>query len=160
MTNSLALPATLVLLLAAACGGPRSEAAPAMTGSVEETVFDPAVGVDLSTMTRTASGLYFKDLIVGGGAEVVAGKPTSVRYAGWLPEGTHVDATGPTGPLFTFSPGRGEVIAGWDEGVLGMREGGRRQLVIPPALGYGASGSGPVPPNAVLVFVVDVVETR
>jgi peptidylprolyl isomerase len=160
MTNSLAVPVTLLLVLTAACGGQRPDAAPATTGSIEETVFDPAVGVDLTTMTRTESGLYYKDLVVGDGAEVLDGTPTSVRYAGWLPNGRQVDATGPNGPVFTFRPGRGEVIAGWDEGVVGMRTGGRRQLVIPPALGYGAGGSGPVPPNAVLVFVVDVVETR
>ena len=108
-------------------------------------------------MTKTASGLHYRDLVVGEGPAVEAGQAVSVRYAGALPDGTQFDATGPGDRPYTFHPGRGEVIAGWDEGVVGMRVGGRRQLILPPQLGYGARGSGPIPPNAILVFTVEVV---
>lgn len=150
----------LTALWAAACGGGERPASALDHLAIEATTFAPALGVDLPSMTRTASGLYLQDLVAGDGPVVQAGQATSVRYAGWLPDGTQFDATGPSGPPFAFRPGRGEVIAGWDEGVVGMRVGGRRLLVIPPSLGYGASGSGPIPPNAILVFVVDVVESR
>ena len=127
---------------------------------IETTQFAPSLEVDLSAMTKTPSGLYFRDLAVGNGKAAAPGNTVSVRYAGSLPNGQQFDATGPSDAPFVFRLGQQEVIAGWDEGVAGMRPGGRRQLVIPPGLGYGANGGGPIPPNAILVFTVQVVNVE
>lgn len=150
-----ALP--LLAALLTACGG--KEAASGMP-AIETTTFAPSLGVDLSAMTRTATGLYYRDLTVGTGPEVRPGQTVAVRYAGSLPNGRQFDATGPGDAPFTFVAGAGEVIGGWDEGVPGMRVGGRRQLVLPPDLGYGARGAGPIPPNAILVFTVEVLSAQ
>jgi len=153
--------ATVALAFAvalAACGGDK-QAAPAGS-SIESTSFASSLGVDLKAMTKTPTGLYYRDLTVGTGPEVAAGQTVAVHYAGAFPDGKPFDANGAADPPFTFRPGQGDVIPGWDEGVVGMRVGGRRQLVIPPALGYGAAGSGPIPPNAVLVFTVEVVSAQ
>jgi len=149
----------------AACGDkpavPAGSPAGSSTGSpIDSSAFAASLGVDLKAMTKTASGLYYRDLTVGDGPVVAAGQTVAVHYAGSLPNGTQFDANGPGDPPFTFRPGQGEVIPGWDEGVVGMRVGGRRQLVIPPALGYGAAGAGPIPPNAILVFTVEVVSAQ
>lgn len=121
-------------------------------------MFDASLGVDLATMTRTASGLYYQELAPGDGPVADSGRTVLVRYAGWLPNGRQFDATSPGGAPFRFVLGTGAVIAGWDQGVAGMRVNGRRKLVIPPDLGYGAHGAGHViPPNATLVFNVELV---
>lgn len=135
-------------LLAAACGSDSPT-------SIEDTEFAPALGVDLSAMTRTESGLYYRDITVGTGAVAQNGRTVSVYYQGWLASGTRFDGR-TSGAPFPFRLGTGEVIRGWDQGVLGMRVGGKRQLVIPPALAYGSEGRGSIPPNAVLVFEVEV----
>jgi FKBP-type peptidyl-prolyl cis-trans isomerase FkpA len=135
-------------LLAAACGSDSPT-------SIEDTEFAPALGVDLSAMTRTESGLYFRDISVGTGAVAQNGKTVSVYYQGWLASGTRFDFR-TSGAPFAFTLGTGQVIRGWDQGVAGMRVGGKRQLVIPSALAYGAEGRGSIPPNAVLVFEVEV----
>lgn len=135
-------------LLAAACGSDSPT-------SIEDTEFAPALGVDLSAMTRTESGLYIRDITVGTGAVAQNGKTVSVYYQGWLASGTRFDFR-MSGAPFPFRLGTGEVIRGWDQGVAGMRVGGKRQLVIPPALAYGSEGRGSIPPNAVLVFEVEV----
>ena len=98
------------------------------------------------------------DLVTGTGAEAEAGKTLTVKYVGvtYL-DGKEFDASWGKGD-FTFLLGGGEVIEGWDKGFVGMKEGGRRELVIPPELGYGTRGAGPIPPNAPLVFVVDLVK--
>jgi FKBP-type peptidyl-prolyl cis-trans isomerase FkpA len=119
----------------------------------EDVTFASSLGVDLAQMTRTATGLYLQDLEVGDGAEAAAGSVATVDYSGWLADGRLFDTSLDRTP-FTFTVGVGQVIQGWDQGVPGMREGGLRKLVIPAALGYGAFGQGPIPPNAVLVFDV------
>ena len=109
-------------------------------------------------MITTTSGLKYEDLTVGSGAEAVAGKTVSVHYTGWLENGTKFDSSLDRGEPFMFQLGAGEVIAGWDEGVAGMKVGGKRQLVIPSDLGYGARGAGGViPPNATLIFEVELL---
>ncbi len=82
----------------------------------------------------------------------------SVHYTGWLEAGTKFDSSYDGGAPFTVTVGVGQVIAGWDEGLQGMKEGGKRQLVIPAELGYGAAGSGQIPPGATLIFDVEIVE--
>jgi FKBP-type peptidyl-prolyl cis-trans isomerase FkpA len=106
----------------------------------------------------TASGLVIEETQVGEGAEAVAGQTVSVHYTGWLLDGSKFDSSKDRGEPFEFPLGGGHVIAGWDEGVQGMKIGGTRKLTIPPALGYGARGAGGViPPNATLVFEVELL---
>ena len=131
------------------------------TGRPEEVTFLPGLGVNLKAMTRTASGLYWRDLIVGQGDEAMPGSVAVVHYTGWLPNGRKFDSSRDRGDPLTFTLGAGMVIDGWDEGVAGMRAGGRRQLVIPPELGYGAAGAGgTIPPNTTLVFEVELVAVQ
>ena len=126
-------------------------------GSPEQVKYNSGLGIDLATMTRTPTGLYWKDLVVGTGAEAVPGSTAVVDYTGWLPDARQFDSSKNGGRPYTFVLGQGMAIAGWDQGVAGMRVGGRRLLVIPPELGYGASGAGGViPPNATLVFDLEL----
>ena len=106
-------------------------------------------------------GLKFTDDQVGTGTEAQAGKTVSVHYTGWLLDGTKFDSSRDRNQAFSFPLGRGQVIKGWDEGVAGMKVGGKRTLVIPPDLGYGARGAGGViPPNATLVFDVELLAVK
>jgi FKBP-type peptidyl-prolyl cis-trans isomerase FkpA len=110
---------------------------------------------------KTPSGLVIEDLVVGNGNSAAAGQRVSVHYTGWLTDGKKFDSSKDRGQPFMFSLGRGEVIRGWDEGVSGMKVGGKRKLTIPPDLGYGARGAGGViPPNATLVFEVELLALR
>jgi FKBP-type peptidyl-prolyl cis-trans isomerase FkpA len=112
----------------------------------------------MSTNTTT-SGLIIEDVVVGAGAEAVAGQYVSVHYTGWLTDGKKFDSSKDRDDPFEFPLGQGHVIRGWDEGVQGMKIGGTRKLTIPPALGYGARGAGGViPPNATLVFEVELLD--
>jgi FKBP-type peptidyl-prolyl cis-trans isomerase len=115
-------------------------------------------------MTTTPSGLTITDTKVGTGAVAEAGRTVSVHYTGWLwqdgAKGRQFDSSVGRGP-FEFPLGGRRVIAGWDEGVAGMRAGGTRTLLIPPALGYGARGAGgAIPPNATLLFEVELLGVR
>ena len=108
--------------------------------------------------TTTTNGLVIEDMIDGGGDEAVAGKRVSVHYTGWLTDGRKFDSSKDRNDPFAFALGARHVIAGWDEGVQGMKVGGTRKLTIPPQLGYGARGAGGViPPNATLVFEVELL---
>ncbi len=110
------------------------------------------------TLQLTSSGLQYQDLVVGDGAEAQTGQNVEVHYTGWLTSGEKFDSSVDRGQPFKFALGAGMVIRGWDEGVSGMRIGGKRKLVIPPDLGYGARGAGGViPPNATLVFEVELL---
>ena len=114
-------------------------------------------------MPTTPSGLIYKDNEVGTGDEAVSGKNVSVHYTGWLQEpngdkGKKFDSSVDRGQPFSFRLGAGQVIRGWDEGVAGMKIGGKRTLIIPSELGYGARGAGGViPPNATLIFDVELL---
>jgi len=116
--------------------------------------------------TTTPSGLQYEDTAVGQGAEAKAGRDVRVHYTGWLHDpaapnqrGRKFDSSKDRNDPFEFSLGAGMVIKGWDEGVQGMKVGGTRVLTIPPQLGYGARGAGGViPPNATLVFEVELLQ--
>ena len=108
----------------------------------------------------TASGLIIEDITVGSGTEASAGQDVTVHYTGWLTSGEKFDSSKDRNDPFVFPLGGGRVIRGWDEGVQGMKIGGKRKLTIPPDLGYGAHGAGCViPPNATLVFEVELLAT-
>lgn len=128
------------LLIASACGSSETS---------------PSVGVNVAFSAT--------DITVGSGATATAGRSVSVNYTGWLYDasktdnkGTQFDSSTGRG-VFTFVLGAGQVIAGWDQGVVGMKAGGKRRLIIPPSLGYGAAGVGPIPGNATLVFDIDLI---
>ncbi len=116
-------------------------------------------------MVTTASGLKYDDTVVGTGDGAVAGKMVSVHYTGWLDQagkkGKKFDSSVDRGEPFQFPLGAQRVIAGWDEGVAGMKLGGKRTLYIPASLGYGAQGAGSViPPNANLIFDVELLGVK
>lgn len=148
-----ALLCALPLLVAAGCGDSTGPADP----DLSTVNFAPGLGVDIAAMTRVGDGVYIKDLTPGTGAEVVQNKVLGVRYQGWLPDGTRFDHNLEPRALFQLVLGQRRVIAGWEQGLLGMKVGGKRLLVIPPSLGYGAQANGPIPANSVLVFEVQVV---
>ena len=107
---------------------------------------------------KTPSGLVIEELLAGSGAAAAAGQKVTVHYTGWLTDGKKFDSSKDRGDPFVFALGRGQVIKGWDEGVAGMKVGGKRKLTIPPSLGYGARGAGGViPPNATLLFEVELL---
>lgn len=111
------------------------------------------------TQTTTASGLMIEEIVEGTGDTATAGQTVSVHYTGWLANGSKFDSSKDRNDPFDFPLGGRQVIAGWDEGVQGMKVGGTRKLTIPPSLGYGARGAGGViPPNATLVFEVELLQ--
>lgn len=145
-------------VLVAACGavsstrGGSAEPLPQpIAGDIERTAFDSSLHIHLDAMIRHASGMYVQDLTIGTGAVAITGRTVVVRYSGWLANGTRFD----TGEI-TVTLGTNKTIQAWEEGLLGMRVGGKRRLVVPPAMGYGAAGSGEIPPNAVLVFEMEM----
>lgn len=123
-------------------------------GEVERATYAPDLNVVLLAMTRLPTGIYHRDIEVGTGVPATAGREVLMSYIAYLTDGTEVDRTAPGARPLAFKVGEGLVIRGWDLGVRGMRVGGTRQLVVPPRYAYGARGSGKVPPNAVMVFVV------
>jgi FKBP-type peptidyl-prolyl cis-trans isomerase len=136
-------------LLMGGCQGSTQQAPPPPKGEASEAAVE---------QPQLPSGLKVADLKVGTGRAAAAGDQVSVHYTGWLQNGTKFDSSLDRGQPFEFPLGQGRVIKGWDLGVAGMKVGGKRQLVIPPELGYGASGAGGViPPNATLVFEVELL---
>jgi FKBP-type peptidyl-prolyl cis-trans isomerase FkpA len=144
MLRRLAFPLTTLLMLLAACTPP----GPPPGGVVE-------------------GGLQKRDLRLGTGAEATKGHEVTVHYTGWIYDkrkpdlhGDKFDSSVDRGQPFSFALGNGHVIRGWDEGVAGMKVGGKRELLIPAEYGYGADGAGPIPPNASLVFEVELLEVK
>jgi len=116
-------------------------------------------GAEIGSSQVTSSGLKITELVLGEGKEATPGAKVSVNYKGTLEDGKEFDSSYGRGP-FEFSLGAGMVIKGWDEGVAGMKVGGKRKLVIPPELGYGSRGIGPIPPNSVLTFEVELLDVN
>jgi peptidylprolyl isomerase len=110
----------------------------------------------------TADGLKIEDLVIGKGPRLIPGQIVRINYTGWLKDGTEIDSSKKTGKPLEFPFDRGQVIKGMDEGLKTMRIGGKRRLTIPPGLGYGEEGSGNqrIPPNATLIFEVELLGTR
>jgi FKBP-type peptidyl-prolyl cis-trans isomerase FkpA len=149
------LPVFLAAAVLGGCGNSDAGNVNGPSDPASET-FASALGVNLAGMNEIATRLFVQDLAVGDGAEAVAGRRLRMRYTGWLRTGAQFDSnTSANG--FEFRLGVGEVISGWDIGVAGMREGGRRRLVFGSQYGYGPRGSGPIPGNATLVFDVELV---
>lgn len=146
----------LITLSAAACGsdGPMDPS---------ELTYAPWLGVNLSQMIKTKSGLYYQDEVVGSGRRATYGDSVTVHYTLWLHDGQLIDSSYAQNeeeedePLTIPGLGLGWVIPGFDEGVLGMKEGGRRLLVVPSKLGYGSHGTGRIPGHATLVYRVDLL---
>jgi peptidylprolyl isomerase len=148
----------------AACGGNDAEASPTPSASLAQSPSGtqaaggpPAVSGEPTT---TASGLQFIDVKVGDGASPQTGQTVVVHYTGWLANGTKFDSSVDRGQPFSFVIGTGQVIKGWDEGVATMKVGGKRRLIIPPELGYGANDYGPIPGNAQLIFDVELIQIK
>jgi FKBP-type peptidyl-prolyl cis-trans isomerase len=159
MSRPTLLLAAIAVLTLAGCASAPPPAPPTPAGT---TAAAPAVPVPAAPAVQevsTASGLRYVDLLVGDGALAEDGMTVAVHYTGWLSDGTKFDSSRDRGERpFTFQLGAGQVIRGWDDGVKGMRVGGKRKLTIPPDLGYGERGAGGViPPNATLVFEVEFV---
>lgn len=145
----------MLLTASLGCGGESRK------GEGTAVTFNPSLAVDLGSMTKTPSGLRYQEVAKGEGAEATAGRTASVHYTGWLTNGEKFDSSRDRNEPFSFTLGAGQVIAGWDEGVAGMKVGGRRKLVIPASLGYGTAGAPPdIPAGATLVFDVELLDVR
>ena len=145
--NTRVLAILLTTVLAAACGGDDGSSSP--------------------TAPSTPSAPFSQtDVRVGSGAEATTGRTLTVNYSGWLYDPSQAESKGQRFDTsigrapFSFPLGAGRVIRGWDQGLVGMRVGGQRRLVIPPDLGYGSQGNGPIPPNATLVFDVELLDVQ
>lgn len=123
--------------------------------SIATAAFAPALGIVIGEYEHNTTGLYWKDHKVGDGKEAKIGSRVRVQYDGRLPDGTGFDKG-----VYPFTIGSHQVIEGWEQGIAGMKVGGTRTLIIPPSLGYGAGGSGPIPANATLVFDVELMEVQ
>jgi FKBP-type peptidyl-prolyl cis-trans isomerase len=132
-------------------------AAPAQSSTTASSAAQPTTSSAAATSTATGGKLQIKDLKVGKGATAKTGDSVTVNYTGWLMDGTKFDSSIGKAP-FPFVLGAGQVIPGWDQGVVGMKVGGTRELIIPPSLGYGSQGAGGViPPDATLKFDVELL---
>lgn len=152
----------LVLLFAtfvsAACGD--RDKTPASASNVPSNPatdeFASSLGITLSEYTRLSDDVYISDLEVGSGREVANGNVVRAFYTGYLVNGEQFESNVGGDPI-SFRVGTGEVIRGWDEGLLGMKEGGKRRIVIGSNAGYGATGGGPIPPHSTIIFDVELV---
>ena len=149
--EKLLIAALLLVAMAIPACAQKETAAPAKA---------PAAPAKEATM-KTASGLEYVELAPGTGPSPTKGKGVKVHYTGWLTDGKKFDSSVDRGQPFIFTIGVGQVIPGWDEGVLSMKVGGKRKLIVPANLGYGAAGAGGViPPNATLIFEVELLDVE
>jgi FKBP-type peptidyl-prolyl cis-trans isomerase len=153
---TLALAVALMATLAVSgCSSPASTT-PSEPAKTEAPATQPAPSTPAPA--EQATGLKMEDTVVGTGAEAKPGDTVTVHYTGYLTDGTKFDSSLDSGQPFQFTIGQGRVIPGWEQGIPGMKVGGKRKLTIPPELGYGAQGAGSdIPPNATLVFEVELL---
>ncbi|CAN5643160.1 hypothetical protein BH23GEM9_BH23GEM9_06970 [soil metagenome] len=151
---------TLLAVLTVGCEGPAE--LDDRWAIPENISFAETLNIDLPAMERTQSGLYWKDLVVGTGPGAVDGNTVTVHYTGWMPDGIMFETSRDerNQPLTPFPLGVGLVIRGWDEGIVGMRVGGKRKLVIRPELAYGRGGRGTIPPLTTLIFDVELMALK
>lgn len=123
-------------------------------------VTDSPAPASTGSLIKMENGLQIQDLVEGTGPEVRVGQGLTMHYSGTLEDGTKFDSSYDRGEPFQFILGAGQVIQGWDLGVQGMKVGGKRKLIIPSELGYGERGIGPIPPNATLIFEVEVLAAQ
>jgi FKBP-type peptidyl-prolyl cis-trans isomerase len=151
MKTLIVIAAVAMLALATLAIAQKAPAKPAAAGPTKVT----------GEPTKTASGLEYWDIKVGTGPAAQTGEHVKVDYTGWLTNGKKFDSSVGTGKPFELMLGAGQVIKGWDEGIVGMKVGGKRQLRIPPDLAYGAKGyPGVIPPNSTLIFDVKLLEVK
>ena len=151
----------LAVLLVGACGGGDDGVDGSGEAGGDATEASAPEGDCSTEPTTTDSGLKIRDIECGDGEEAEKGDTLEVHYEGRLEDGTKFDASRDHGSTFEFQVGAGQVISGWDEGLIGMKIGGVRELTIPPDLGYGAAGAPPaIPPNATLIFEVELVDIK
>jgi peptidylprolyl isomerase len=144
-------------MLIAAC---QSGTDPGSPSNPATDTFAASLGVNIAQMTKISDALYYQDLVVGTGVTTAQpGRSVSVTYTGWLPDGTQFDSNVGGSPL-SFILGTGRVIQGWELGILGMRAGGKRRLVIGSDMGYGAGGNGAIRPNTTIVFDVQLLSVQ
>lgn len=145
--------ATLTIVALASCT-PEAPTGPAQ--DIATVTFASSLGVNLATMTKTTSGAYYQDSPAGSGVSAATGNHLTVNYTGYLTSGSTFDTSVGKTP-FGFTLGQGQVITGWDEGLVGLKVGGTRKLVIPAVLGYGGASVGSIPANSILVFNVTLI---
>ncbi len=152
--HAVLLPLLGAVSLMSACG--TDSTAPNIPSNPAVETYAASLGVNIANMTKKNDNLFVQDLVVGTGAEAIAGRTIRVTYSGFLVNGKPFDSN-VGGAAFSFTLGAGMVIVGWDQGVVGMKVGGKRKLVIGSALGYSNQGQGPIPANATLVFDVELL---
>jgi FKBP-type peptidyl-prolyl cis-trans isomerase FkpA len=151
-----AVPVVLAWMFFACAEAPPPH--PAVSGDPEQLTYAPALQVTLDSAERRASGLYVHDLVAGAGPVADSMTTVEVFYTGWLADGTKFESSKDRNEKFRFTLGIGQVIRGWDEGIRGMRVGGKRRLIVPPKLGYGDIGSAPLIPRlATLIFEIELL---
>jgi len=155
---ALSVIAVLVVVATSGCARTPAEDTEAPPSEAGQVSTPPGNDTQQPPSADDVTELVIEDITVGTGAEAKAGDTVTVHYTGWLTDGTKFDSSLDFGQPFQFALGQGQVIAGWDQGVAGMKVGGQRRLTIPPDLGYGAAGAGGViPPNATLIFEVELL---
>jgi FKBP-type peptidyl-prolyl cis-trans isomerase len=152
------LVSALLIAMAVGCGPDDATVIPPAQDPADLT-YAAELAVDLASMTKSASGLYWQDLYEGGGSVARPGRTVTVEYTMWLHDGVRVRGSD-SGPPPSFALGSNEILPAWNEGIEGMREGGRRKLVAPTHLAFGAAGSGAIPPNATLVMTLELLDVR
>jgi peptidylprolyl isomerase len=152
--------ALLAILCCAAAACNDASTTPPAAVPIEQTSFASSLGVNLAQSTKLPSGMYYRDVTAGTGTILAAGQAVTVHYVGAFANGQVFDSRQAPSTPFRFTLGAREVIAGWDQGLVGMKVGGRRQLIIPPELAYGPNDYRSIPGNSVLVFTVDAVSAQ